>query len=122
MGVDSFGPFGSDQVQATRRSLILVLLIFLRGLNPNASYVRRHASQSPSGTLASMASVTGRNASRGLTLGGAGGTLTCGANPPPPGRGQSGGAIAFSAAGSSGNSRVPGREPFSWSTNASNCP
>jgi len=29
---DSFGPFGSDHVHATRSSLMLVLLIFFNGL------------------------------------------------------------------------------------------
>src|SRR5712691_1251757 len=111
-GVASFGPLGSDQAHATRSSPTLLRLIVLSGLKPKASYVRRHNSHSPSGGLVSIASVTGRSVSSGLILAGGGGIVTPGASPPPPARGQSG-AIAFSASGSAGSSRVPAWDPFS---------
>src|SRR5947207_4329570 len=115
MGVDSFGPRGRVHVQATLSSSTLVLLIFFSGLNPVASYVRRHASHSPSSTLVSMASVTGRIVSSGLRRAGGGGMVALGANAPPPTRGKLGAPIAFNASASTESSRVPGLVPFSWS-------
>src|SRR5438128_11887278 len=112
-GVASFGPLGSAQLHATRSSLTLVRLIFLSGLKPNASYVRRHDSHSPSGGLVSMASVTGRRLSSGFVRAGGGGSGTPGANPPPDTRGQSDGPIPLNASGSAGTLRAPAGAPFS---------
>src|SRR5204863_7771395 len=100
MGVDSFGPRGRVHVQATLSSSTLVLLIFFSGLNPVASYVRRHTSHSPSGTLVSMASVTGLIVSSGLRRGGGGGMVACGAKPPPPRPGKLGAPMVFNASAS----------------------
>src|ERR1700687_5218748 len=86
-GADSFCPLGSVQPQATRSSPTLVRLICLRGLKPYESYVRRHVSHSPSGGLTSIASVTGRVLSSGLTRGGGGGIVTPAESPPPSARG-----------------------------------
>src|SRR5919197_978868 len=113
-GVASFGPLGSDQLHATRRSPTVLRLTLLSGLKPDASYVRRHESQSPAGGVVSIASVTGRIRSNGLGIAGGDGIVTPGAMPPPPGRGQSGAPIVFSDSASTSSSRVPGRDPFSW--------
>src|SRR5271163_2490148 len=82
-GVDSLGPAGKDQVQATRRSATLLLLICFRGLKPRSSQVRRHVSQSPAGGLRSIASVTGVILSSGFGLAGGGGSVANGESPPP---------------------------------------
>ena len=84
------------------------MLIALSGEKPVESWPRRHVSQSPSGTRASIASVTGVILSSGLTRAGSGGNSTP-AESPPPGLGMpDGNSIARSAAGSPGSALSPG--------------
>src|SRR6516162_10273410 len=69
-GVPSFGPLGSDHVHADRKWRTLSLVIALSGEKPVESLPRRQVSQSPSGTRASIASVTGVILSSGFARAG----------------------------------------------------
>ncbi len=109
----SLGPFGSAQLQASRRSATFCLLICVSGLKPRLSCERRQVSHSPSPGVVSMVSVTAVSLSSGLALGGGGGIATPVVRPPlgPP---AAPGSIAVRSAAASGvNSRVPAVTPFS---------
>src|SRR5579864_4788312 len=80
-----FTPIGRAQLHFTRRSFTFERLIFLSGLNPYASYVRRHDSHSPSGGRVSIASVTGVILSSGFGRAGGGGSERPRVIPPPIG-------------------------------------
>src|SRR5437588_3352626 len=82
-GVASFAPGGIESDHTTRRFFTLSLVICFRGLNPKSSYVRLHVSQSPTGGLLNIASVTGVIVLSGLRGAGHGGNTVSAATPPP---------------------------------------
>ena len=120
-GTTSFGPFGSAQLQARRRSATLCRSICVSGLKPMLSADRRHVSQSPSAGVVSMRSVTVVIRSSGFSRAGGGGMGTPVVRPPLGPPAAPGMAAPRRTAASTDSSRLVAVTPFSCARYARIC-